>query len=82
MLIFPTLFADFKDPIQNQDRVPALGAFYMLTFKVDNKKNDTVSHSLIKMSSSGDELSWGCLEQTVDKGLLPWDITVQVWAQF
>ncbi len=33
----------------------------------------------IKMSSSGDELSWGCLEQTVEKGLLPWDITVQVW---
>jgi len=23
-------------------------------------------------------LSWGCLEQTVEKGLLPWDITVQV----
>ena len=35
--------------------------------------------SLLKMSSSGDKLSWGCFEQTVDKGILPWDVTVQVW---
>ena len=24
------------------------------------------------------ELSWGSLEQTVQAGILPWDITVQV----